>query len=170
MKDGLTFRRPTDADHPAVVTLVDEWWGGRKLHDYLPRLWFEHFSGTSWLVEDAAGLPAGFLVGFVSPDHPDTAYIHMVAVSPNHRRSGLGAALYDRFTTDVRARGVRYVHAITWPGNRTSIGFHQARGFRATDGPGFEPVYGIPAHIDHDYPGEDRVVFVLDLDELSAGG
>jgi len=116
----IRFRRPTEADHRRIVGLVDEWWGGRRLHDYLPRLWFQHFTGTSWMAETEDGRPAGFLVGFISPEHPDEAYIHMVGANPNLRRRGIGAALYDRFFDDMRGRGVRRVSAITWPGNRAS--------------------------------------------------
>jgi len=168
--DGLVFRHPTDADHPRIVGQVDDWWGGRRLHDLLPRLWFQHFSGTSWLVEDRSGVPVGFLVGFISPDHPAEAYVHMAGVSPNHRRSGLGAALYERFITDVEGRGVRRVSAITWPGNRISVAFHLALGFRPVGGPGTQHLYGTAAYPDYDHPGEDRVVFVRDLGDRSAEG
>jgi hypothetical protein len=48
---GIRFRRPVEADHPAVVSVVDQWWGGRRIHDLLPRLWFQHFTGTSWIAE-----------------------------------------------------------------------------------------------------------------------
>ena len=158
----LRFRRPTEADHPAIVDRVDEWWGdGRRLHDLLPRLWFQHFAGTSWIAETANGRLAGFLVGFVSPDHPDTAYVHMVATDPNLRRRGVGRSLYARFITDVAERGVRTVRAITWPGNRRSVAFHRALGFDLDDGPGTQRLYGTPAYADYDYPGEDRAVFVL---------
>jgi len=90
---GIAVRRPVEADHAALVSRIDEWWGGRKLHWYLPRLWFQHFAGTSWVAEDSEGRPVGFLVGFVSADHPENAYIHMVGTDPNHRRVGLGRAL-----------------------------------------------------------------------------
>lgn len=155
----LRFRRPTDGDHPAVVGVVDEWWGGRRMRALLPRLWFEHFSGTSWIAEDEDGRLAGFVVAFLSPDHPGTAYIHMVASDPNRRGSGIGRALYERAFADLAERGARRVMAITWPGNRTSIAFHRAMGFRVDDGPGTTPIYGTPAHPDHDGEGEDRVVF-----------
>ncbi|HET9522452.1 MAG TPA: GNAT family N-acetyltransferase [Candidatus Limnocylindrales bacterium] len=159
-RDGgdFRFRRPVEADHPMVVALVDEWWGGRKLHDLLPRLWFQHFCGTSWIVE-AAGRPIGFLVGFISPDEPTLAYIHMVATDPNRRRRGLGRGLYERFFGDVAARGATRVRAITWPGNRTSVAFHRALGFRPTEGPGTMNLYGTPSFPNYDYPGEDRVLF-----------
>jgi ribosomal protein S18 acetylase RimI-like enzyme len=163
MTDAIRFRRPTASDHRLLVGVVDEWWGGRRLHQLLPRLWLEHFTGTSWVAEDEEARIIGFLVGFVSPDHPDEAYVHMVATSPNHRRSGLGRALYERFFEDVRARGVRRVTAVTWPGNRVSVGFHRALGFGIDDGPGTQRLYGTPAYPDHDAEGEERVVFSREL-------
>lgn len=156
-------RRPVAADHARVVAVVDEWWGGRPLRSLLPRLWLEHFTGTSWIAERPDGRLAGFLVGFISPDDPSTAYVHMVAADPNLRRSGIGRDLYGRFFADARAAGARRVTAVTWPGNRISIAFHQAVGFRVDDGPDTTPVYGTPAHVDHDGPDDDRVVFLLDL-------
>lgn len=157
------FRRPVEADHVRLIGLVDEWWGGRKVQHLLPRLWLQHFSGTSWIAEDAGGAAIGFLVGFISPDHPDQAYIHMVGTSPNNRNAGLGRALCERFFDDVRARGVRRVTAITWPANRVSVGFHRAMGFTPHDGPGTQRLYGTPAFPDYDAEGDDRTVFIRDL-------
>jgi ribosomal protein S18 acetylase RimI-like enzyme len=164
MTSDVTYRRPVEADHPRIVEQVDDWWGGRRLHDLLPRLWFQYFTGTSWIATEPDGEPVAFLIGFISPDAPDEAYIHMVGVSPNHRRMGLGAALYGRFIADVEARGVRRVRAITWPGNRTSVAF------LPTDGPGTQRLYGTPAYPDYDHHGEDRVAFVRELSGQSAGG
>ena len=163
MTDGLRFRRPTADDHARLDAVIDEWWGGRRLRHLLPRLWLEHFAGTSWIAEDDDGRLAGFLVGFVSQDDPTTAYVHMVASDPNRRRRGVGADLYARFFDDARAHGARRVTAVTWPGNRQSIAFHRSIGFAVDDGPGTQPIYGTPAHVDHDGEGEDRVVFRLDL-------
>ena len=163
MSAEIQLRRPTESDHARLVGHVDEWWGGRRLHPLFLRLWFRHFSGTSWLAEDTDGRPAGFLVGFVSPDRPDEACIHMVATSPNHRRSGIARTLYERFFDDVRARGVRRVSAITWPGNRVSVDFHLAMGFAPSDGPGTQNLYGIAAYPDYDADGDDRVVFSREL-------
>ena len=163
MTGEIVLRRPVEADHPRLVGRVDEWWGGRKLHQLLPRLWLQHFTGTSWVAEDAEGQLVGFLVGFLSPDRPGEAYIHMVATSPNHRGAGIGRLLYERFFEDVRARGARRVTAITWPGNRVSVGFHRAMGFTPTEGPGTQNLYGTPAYPDYDADGDDRVVFSREL-------
>lgn len=160
---SLVFRRPTEDDHTRVVAVVDEWWGGRRLHDLMPRLWFQHFSGTSWIAEDADGRLRGFVVAFVSQDDPTTGYIHMIAADPNLRRHGLGRTLYERAVADLATRGARRVMAITWPGDRISIAFHRALGFREVDGPGTQPLYGTAAYPDYDGAGEDRVVFRRDL-------
>lgn len=159
----IQLRRPTEADHPKLVAVVDDWWGGRKMRDLLPRLWLQHFTRTSWIAETADGTLAGFLVGFVSPDHPDVAYIHMVATNPSLRNQAIGRAMYEAFFADVRARGARTVKAITWAGNAVSIGFHTAMGFRITDGPGTETILGVTAFPAYEHAGEDRVVFIRDL-------
>jgi ribosomal protein S18 acetylase RimI-like enzyme len=163
MSDEIRLRRPVEDDHQRLVDKVDDWWGGRRLHPLFLRMWFRHFTSTSWVAETPDDRIVGFLVGFISPDRPDEAYIHMVATSPNHRRSGLGRTLYERFFEDAGSRGVRRVTAITWPGNRVSVGFHRAMGFTPVDGPGTQNLYGTPAYPGYDADGEDRAVFTREL-------
>lgn len=157
---GIVYRRPTEADYPTIIQVVDDWWGGRNLIQLLPRLWLQHFTGTSWLAEQPDGRLAGFLIGFLSPDHPDIAYAHMVATNPNLRRHGLGAALYDRFIEDARAAGRTQVTAITWPGNRGSLAFHRAIGFEIEAPSGSQNLYGTPAMPEYDFGREDRAVMI----------
>lgn len=162
--DGdIRLRRPVEADHAAVVGRIDEWWGGRRVHQVLPRFWFQHFTGTSWIAEAADGRLLGFLVGFVSPDRPDVAQVHLAGVDPNRRRTGIGRRLYERFLADVASRGVREVRALAWPDDRRAVAFHRALGFRPDDGPGTVAIHGVPAHPDHDHERADRVVFLRDL-------
>jgi GNAT superfamily N-acetyltransferase len=160
---GLRFRRPTEADHGRIVGLVDEWWGGRRMRALLPRLWFQHFTGTSWIAEDDAGRLAGFVVAFISQDDPTTGYVHMVAADPNRRRTGIGRALYEHVFDDLRPLGIERVKAVTWPGNRQSVAFHRSIGFLVDDGPGTQNLYGTPAYADYDGEGDDRVVFTRAL-------
>lgn len=157
--DDLRFRRPIDADHPGVVAVVDDWWGGRKMRSQLPRLWFRHFAGTSWVAESGDGRLEGFLIGFVSPDDPEIAYVHLIAANPNRRKRGVGRALYEQFFGDVRSRGASRVVAVAWPGDPVAVAFHRALGFQADDGAGTQNLYGTRAYADYDGAGEDRVVF-----------
>jgi len=160
---AIRFRRPTEDDYPRIVGVVDEWWGGRRMEDLLPRLWLQHFRGTSWVAETDDGRLAGFLVGFHSPDQPDVAYCHMVATNPNLRGRGLGRALYERFFADARAAGRTRVVAITWPGNRISLALHRALGFDSEQGPRTRNLYGVPAYDRYDFDREDRAVLVRRL-------
>ena len=156
--DGV-FRRATEADHPRVLAAVEQWWGGlggaegaRYRAALLPRLFFQHFTDTSTVVEHPDGRLAGFLVGFLSPAEPGTAYVHFVGVDPDARQAGLGRALYRRFLDDVARAGVRTVRAVTSPINTPSIAFHTALGFTVG-----------PVQPDYDGPGHDRVCFTLTL-------
>lgn len=160
---GLTFRRPTEADHATVAAIVDEWWAGRRIRRLLPRLWFRHFGSTSWIAETPDGRLAGFLVGFVSPDHPAEALVHMAATNPNLRRRGVGRALVARFADDVAARGVARAGAAVGPDDRVAVEFLRAVGFVSVEGPGTERIYGVPAVPDYDGPGEDRAILVLEV-------
>ena len=160
----LAFRRPTPDDHPRIVDVIDDWWGGRKMRQSLPRLWFEHFGGTSWIVEREGGRLAGFVVAFMSQDDPATGYVHLIAAEPNRRRRGVGRALYERVYADLGKRGARRVIAVMWPANRIAVDFHRAIGFRVDEGPGTQRLYGTPSYADYDGPGEDRAVFIRELD------
>ena len=138
---------------PADYGRVNAWWGGRDMAPMLPRLFFVHFEGTSYVVDDGDGQLAAFLIGFLSQTDPAEAYIHFVGVSPEHRGGGLGRRLYERFFEDARAAGRTRVTCVTSPVNEGSVAFHEALGFTS------ERV----AH-DYDGPGEDRVLFVKTLE------
>ncbi|HEY0815034.1 MAG TPA: GNAT family N-acetyltransferase [Pseudonocardia sp.] len=161
--EQLTFRRPTEDDHPRVLAVMDEWWGegadpgGAEYRAaLLPRLYFQHFFSTSTLVEHPDGRLAAFLVGFLSPSEPATAYVHFVGVDPAARRTGLGAALYGHFADDAGRAGARTLRAVTSPLNTQSIAFHGALGFTVS-----------PVFPDYDGPGHDRVCFVRTLPALA---
>jgi GNAT superfamily N-acetyltransferase len=102
--DGITFRRPTEADYTSIVRVIDDWWGGRDMQWLLPRLWLQHFSSTSWLAESEDGRLAGFLVGFLSQDRADIAYCRVIATNPNLRGQGLARQLYTSTSSRTRWR------------------------------------------------------------------
>jgi predicted GNAT superfamily acetyltransferase len=150
--------RPEDYDR--IVAVVDEWWG-RPMQVKLPRLFLDHFSGTSLVAEGQDGALAGLLVGFLSQDRPDEAYVHFVAVAPDARGGGLARRLYERFFALAREAGRTRVRAITSPVNHGSIRFHRAMGFTLEDGDAERD--GVPFMPDWDGPGEARVRFVRRL-------
>jgi predicted GNAT superfamily acetyltransferase len=158
----MTFqiRQLSTADYPFVISVLDQWWGGRQMADKLPRLFFEHFADTSFAAERDGKL-AGFLVGFISQSRSGEAYIHFVGVDPAERGSGLGRLLYQAFFQAAEARGGVLVRAVTSPVNRGSVAFHQRMGFRLE--PGDVAVDGIPVSSGYDGHGGDRVRFARRL-------
>jgi len=125
---GLVVRSPTESDHPRVLNVMPEWRGGRDLTALLPRLYFQHFTDTSFIVEKDGDLVA-FLIGFMSQSQPRVAYIHFVGVHPEQRKHGLAKYLYERFFEIARSRGAREVHCVTASVNTGSIAFHRRMGF-----------------------------------------
>ena len=148
----MEIRHAEPADYGRVIGRVNAWWDGRDMAPMLPRLFFVHFEGTSYVVDDDAGQLAAFLIGFLSQTEPDEAYVHFVGVAPEHRGEGLGRRLYERFCEDARDHGRLRVRCVTSPANDASVAFHKALGFEV------ERVAR-----DYDGPGEDRVLFVKRL-------
>jgi ribosomal protein S18 acetylase RimI-like enzyme len=128
--EDLRLRTATAADYDQIIAVVDDWWG-RPIRRALPRVFVDHFHATSAIAESGGEL-AGFLIGFLSPSVPDTAYIHFVGVHPSLRGNGLARTLYERFFALAGANSRQRVSAITAPGNAGSIAFHTAMGFTVT--------------------------------------
>jgi GNAT superfamily N-acetyltransferase len=155
-REGAVIRHAEPGDHAAIVAVVDAWWGGRRMADMLPRLFFVHFRPTSFVAE-ADGRRVGFVVGFRSQTDPGLAYIHFVGVDPAWRGAGLGRQLYGRFFEAAAALGCSEVRCVTSPVNRGSCAFHGALGFEAL--PGDAEANGVAFATDYDGPGEARVRF-----------
>ena len=147
------IRHATPSDYGRVIQHVNAWWGGRDMAPMLPKLFFLHFEGTSFVVEDDDGKLVAFLIGFLSQTDDAEAYIHFVGVAPSHRGSGIGRELYERLFTVAREHGRSSVRCVTSPVNEGSIAFHESLGFVAES-----------VAKDYDGPGEDRVLLVKRLD------
>lgn len=166
MAGDIEIRSARQEDYSAVVRAIRVWWGdsrtpeqARELSLLVPRLFLQHFAGTS-LVAERAGEMRGFLIGFDSADRPDESYIHFVGVDPTERRGGLARRMYERFFDRAAGAGRRTVRAITSPANTGSIAFHRRLGFDLEGtSEGDEP----PVVKDYDGLGQDRVSFVRRL-------
>ena len=150
----LEIRHATPSDYGRVIQHVNAWWGGREMAPMLPKLFFLHFEGTSFVAEDEQGSLVAFLIGFVSQSDPSEAYVHFVGVAPDQRGSGVGRRLYERFFDTVRAHGCTTVRCVTSPANTGSIAFHAALGFTVDR-----------VAEDYDGPGEDRALLVKLLED-----
>jgi ribosomal protein S18 acetylase RimI-like enzyme len=146
------IRHATRSDYGRVIQHVNAWWGGREMAPMLPKLFFLHFEGTSFVAEDGDGRLVAFLIGFVSQTDPEEAYVHFVGVAPTERGTGIGRTLYERFFAVVAERGCTCVRCVTSPLNEDSVAFHESLGFSVES-----------VAPDYDGPGEDRVLLVKQL-------
>ena len=93
--DELRLRHVERTDHPRVLSVIDEWWGGRSMSTRLSHVFFVHFRPTSFLFECGDELLA-FLLGFVSQTTPSEAYVHFVAAEQALHRLSYRHALRHR--------------------------------------------------------------------------
>ena len=159
MKD-IQIRHVEPSDYPSIISVVNDWWGGRNMADMLPKLFFVHFRQTSFVAERDGNI-VGFLVGFVSQSFSNEAYIHFAGVHPEFRKKGLGGALYERFFDAAKKHGRNVVRCVTSPSNNGSVSFHIRLGFSME--PSQKDIAGIPVVENYDGRGGDRVLFFKTL-------
>jgi ribosomal protein S18 acetylase RimI-like enzyme len=126
----------------------DRFWATdtRALHH---PVWFHQFGGFGALARSAGGEDVGYVLGVVTADR--LAYLHLLAVRDDRRRSGLGRRLCSWFDELAAGTGARVVQAVTRPDNDEALAFHRA--------------LGASEHLsrDHAGPGADRVVLTRSL-------
>jgi ribosomal protein S18 acetylase RimI-like enzyme len=132
-----------------VLESLGEFWGDRDMRHLHHPMFVHEFGDTALVMRAGDGSVAGYLLGFVAPG--TVGYVHVLGVSRQHRRRGVGRALYERFKALARERGATSLKAVTTPGNEVSIAFHRSLGMSTAMVPGYAG------------PGEDRVVCRADL-------
>lgn len=117
----LILRRPTPEDGVAVNELVEQCKPLDENSVYCNLLQCSHFSETSALAE-LEGDVAGFVSGYVMPEHDDSLFVWQVAVAPEAR----GLSLAKRMVFDILRRpsikGIRHIKTTITPDNKASHG------------------------------------------------
>jgi ribosomal protein S18 acetylase RimI-like enzyme len=113
----------------------------RSLHH---PVWFHQFGGFGAVAMDGGGEDVGYVLGAVTADR--LAYLHLLAVRDDRRRSSLGRRLCGWFDELATSVGARVVQAVTRPDNAAALAFHTSLGAHAH------------RSRDHVGPGADRVV------------
>ncbi|MGZ4159800.1 MAG: GNAT family N-acetyltransferase [Neobacillus sp.] len=156
----MEIRSVKGSDYYVISPLINEWWGGRNMSDMLPKLFFDHFTNTSFIAEKEGEI-VGFLIGFLSQTHSNEAYIHFVGVHPEYRKHNIGKHLYNEFFYVVKQNGRNIVRCVTSPVNNVSIAYHTKMGFEIEEGD--KRIDNVTVNTDYDGPKQDRVLFVKQL-------
>ncbi|SIS45558.1 GNAT family N-acetyltransferase [Salimicrobium flavidum] len=156
----MEIRNVQSEDYYILSPLIDEWWGGRQMSAKVPKLFFDHFHDSSFIIEEK-GQIIGFLIGFMSQSNNEEAYIHFAGVHPEYRKKNVGKNLYEAFYQSASESNRSVVKAVTSPVNKASIAYHKQLGFRVKDGD--KVVDGVTVTADYDGPGKDRVLFEKEI-------
>jgi GNAT superfamily N-acetyltransferase len=131
-----------------LLAAHDRFWDvdTRPLHE---PVWFDQFGSFGALARSAAGEDVGYLLGVVTADR--LAYLHLLAVRDDRRRTGLGRRLVRWFDDLALTTGARFVQAVARPQDTAAVAFHTA--------------LGAGAHLAQDRagPGGDRLVLTRSL-------
>ena len=160
LPNGLSIRNSKPSDHPRIINVLQDWWGGRDLTGMLPRLFLLHFNNTSFVIESGDELRA-FLIGFLSPAKPGEGYIHFVGVHPDCRGMGIGRLLYNIFFKICRENNRDTIRACTSPVNKGSIYFHKKMGFEISNGNA--EIEGTQVTLDYNRPNDPKVLFEIKI-------
>ena len=76
--------------------------------------------------------PGGSVAIALMPQRPDVGYV-LLTVLPEHRRHGVGTALYLEASAWLAERGVNQIHARVSEDDEESIAFAERRGFRESE-------------------------------------
>ena len=76
--------------------------------------------------------PGGSVAVGVMPERPDVAFV-MLAVLPDHRRHGLGTALYREVSAWLAERGVHRIDVPVHEDDEEAIAFAERRGFQEVE-------------------------------------
>ena len=130
-----------------LLAAHDRFWGvdTRTLHH---PVWFDQFGGFGVLAR-SAGEDVGYLLGVVTADR--LAYLHLLAVRDDRRRTGLDRRLVRWFDHLALATGARVVQVVIRPDDAAAVAFHTALGA------------GAHRVQDRAGPGEDRLVLTRSL-------
>ncbi|WP_368896772.1 GNAT family N-acetyltransferase, partial [Priestia megaterium] len=129
----MIVRLVKGSDYYVISPLINDWWNGRQMSDLLPKLFFDHFKNTSFIVEEEGEI-IGFLIGFLSQSYSNEAYIHFVGIHPQYRGKGIGRQLYNQFFDVIKQSGRNIVRCVTSPVNKASIAYHTKMGFEIEQG------------------------------------
>ena len=158
----IRIRNAEPSDHENVVSVMPDWWDGRDLTSSVLKVFFIHFSNTTYVAELNGDL-VGFLVGFFSQSDEQVGYIHFAGVHPDFRKAGIGRLLYREFYDVCKANNRSIVKSCTSPINKLSIGFHKRMGFEIE--PGDAIVDGIPVTMNFLRNNDPKVLFAKNLNK-----
>ena len=116
------------------------------------------FKNTSLVLEDNKNIK-GFLIGFISQENNENAYIHLLCIEKDLRKQNIAAKLVKEFIYIVCSLKCKKVFLVCKPSNKTAINFYHKMGFLSLHSDVTVIIDDINVFKDYDGPAEDKIVF-----------
>ena len=116
------------------------------------------FKNTSLVLEDNKNIK-GFLIGFISQENNENAYIHLLCIEKELKRQNMASNLVKEFISIVYSLNCKKVFLVCKPSNKTAINFYNKMGFLSLHSDETVVIDDINVFKDYDGPAEDKIVF-----------
>ena len=157
--EDFKIKNTSEEDFVEIAELADNCSPMETERNSIYHIFTKFFKSTSLVAEFPSGNIAGFILGFISQENPEEAYIHMLGVDPKVRGKGIGRKLVETFLDSVALKGCKKVYLITKPINWNSISFYRKLGFLEDKSGDTMNIMGVTAIRNYDGKGEHMVVF-----------
>jgi ribosomal protein S18 acetylase RimI-like enzyme len=157
---NFKIRNVVEEDFVAISHIAEDCSPMTTERNSIYHIFTKFFKSTSLVLEDTDDKSIkGFLLGFISPDDPQNAYIHLLCLDKSLRGSGIGFSIVDHFISLVYAMGSKKISLICKPHNEIAIKFYKKMGFISESTDKTVQLDGLNVYEDYDGPGEDKIVF-----------
>jgi ribosomal protein S18 acetylase RimI-like enzyme len=157
--EDLKIRSTLEEDFVEIADLAENCSPMETERNSIYHIFTKFFRNTSFVAELPSGELGGFLLGFLSQENPEDAYIHLLCVDPKMRGKHIGRKLVEKFTEEAALKECKKIYLITKPVNWNSISFYKKLGFLEDKSKETINILGVNAVKNYNGMGQHMVVF-----------
>ncbi len=161
--ENLNIRNANEEDFIKIAEIAMECPPMEAERNSFYHIFTKYFKSTCFVADPSSEELRGFILGFLSQENPEEAYIHQICTNPKMRGRNIGRKLIEAFNEKVTALGCKKVILITKPINWNSISFYKKLGFLEEKEGNIMNILGTTAIKNYDGEGEHMVVFYKNL-------
>jgi ribosomal protein S18 acetylase RimI-like enzyme len=162
--ESLKIRNTLEEDFVEIAELAENCSPMETERNSIYHIFTKFFKSTSLVAELPSGGIGGFILGFISQENPEEAYIHLLCVDPKMRGKHVGRKLVEKFIGEVTLRECKKICLITKPINWNSISFYKKLGFLEDKSQETINILGVNAVKNYNGMGQHMVVFYKSIE------
>jgi len=162
--ESLKIRNTLEEDFVEIAELAENCSPMETERNSIYHIFTKFFKSTSLVAELPSGGIGGFILGFISQENPEEAYIHLLCVDPKMRGKHVGRKLVEKFIGEVTLRECTKICLITKPINWNSISFYKKLGFLEDKSQETINILGVNAVKNYNGMGQHMVVFYKSIE------